>query len=114
MSITKSYNKQTGFYYAYETYYEWDEALQKRVQHKHCIGKFDPETGEVIPNGKPGRPSGVSRIPRIDKEFVPLTPNVDTSGLIARCKKIDSMLSEATSELSDLEREIDEINSASE
>lgn len=57
MSVTKSYNKQTGIYYAYETTYEWDEEKQKKVQHKRCIGQFDPETGKVIPNGKVGRPS---------------------------------------------------------
>jgi len=57
MSITKSYNKHTGVYYAYDTTYEWDEERQKKVQHKRCIGKFDPITGEVIPNGKVGRPS---------------------------------------------------------
>mgnify|MGYP007070196153 CR=1 FL=1 len=57
MSITKSYNKQTGIYYAYETTYEWSDEKQKKVQRKRCIGQFDPETGEVIPNGKVGRPS---------------------------------------------------------
>lgn len=57
MSITKSYNKQTGIYYAYETTYEWSDEKQKKVQRKRCIGQFDPQTGEVIPNGKVGRPS---------------------------------------------------------
>lgn len=58
MSITKSYNHRTKTTYAYETSYEWDPSRQKRVQRKHCIGQFDPETGEIIPNGKRGRPSG--------------------------------------------------------
>ncbi len=44
MSITKSYNKHTNTYYAYETTYEWDDARQKKVQRKHCIGQFDPDT----------------------------------------------------------------------
>ena len=57
MSITKSYNKQTDTYYAYETTYEWSDEKQKKVQRKRCIGKFDPVTGDVIPNGKVGRPS---------------------------------------------------------
>lgn len=56
MSITRSYNKHTGTYYAYETSYVWDEAKQKKVQRKQCIGQFDPDTDEVIPNGKRGRP----------------------------------------------------------
>ena len=56
MSITKSYNKHTDTYYAYDTSYVWDEKLQKKVQKKVCIGKFDPQTGKVIPNAKRGRP----------------------------------------------------------
>lgn len=56
MSITRSYNKHTGRYYAYETTYEWDETQQKNVQKKRCIGQYDPKTDEIIPNGKRGRP----------------------------------------------------------
>lgn len=56
MAITRSFNKHTGKYYAYETSYEWDESKQKKVQRKKCIGQFDPITGEVIPNGRRGRP----------------------------------------------------------
>ena len=57
MSITKSYNKHTNTFYVYETTYEWSEEKQKKVQRKRCIGQFNPETGEIIPNGKVGRPS---------------------------------------------------------
>lgn len=57
MSITKSYNKHTNTYYAYDTTYVWDEKSQRKVQKKVCIGQYDPETGEVIPNAKRGRPS---------------------------------------------------------
>ena len=56
MSITRSYNKYTDTYYAYETTYEWDSQAQKKVQRKKCIGKYDPLTGEIIPTGKRGRP----------------------------------------------------------
>ena len=55
MAITRSYNKHTNTYYAHETSYVWDEKTQKKVQKKRCIGKFDPETDEIIPNGKRGR-----------------------------------------------------------
>lgn len=57
MSITKSYNKHTDTYYAYDTTYVWDEKSQKKIQKKVCIGKFDPDTGKIIPNAKRGRPS---------------------------------------------------------
>ncbi|MCD8307008.1 MAG: hypothetical protein LUD51_02070 [Clostridia bacterium] len=58
MSICKSYNKNTGVYYTYEITYTWDDELRKKVQHKKCVGKFDPVTGELVPNGKVGRPLG--------------------------------------------------------
>ena len=57
MSITKSYNKYTNTYYAYDTTYVWDEKTKRKVQKKVCIGKYDPETGAVVPNAKRGRPS---------------------------------------------------------
>ena len=57
MSITKSYNKHTDTYYAYDTTYVWDDDLQKKVQKRVCVGKYDPVTGEIIPNAGRGRPS---------------------------------------------------------
>lgn len=63
MSITKSYNKHTDTYYAYETSYVWDDKRQKKVQKKVCVGHFDPQTGEIIPNAKRGRP-GIKEIVR--------------------------------------------------
>ena len=54
MSITKSYNKQRDIHYAYETSYEWSDKAQKKVQVRRCIGHFDPETKQIVPNGKRG------------------------------------------------------------
>lgn len=114
MSITKSYNKHTGTYYAYDTTYEWDEECQKKVQRKRCIGKFDPVTGEIIPNGKVGRPSGMTRPPQINQggeQRIPPDKAADLSALKGRCEKIEHMLSELSSEVSDLKSEIDRITS---
>ena len=72
MSITRSYNKHTDTYYAYETTYEWDDKRQKKIQRKKCIGKFDPVTGELIPNGRRGRPT------KQNKAQEPVTTIVDT------------------------------------
>ena len=54
MAITRSYNKKSGVYYAYEVDYVWSEAAGRKVQVRKCIGKFDPKTNEIIPNGKRG------------------------------------------------------------
>ena len=75
MSITKSYNHQTNTTYAYETSYEWSDAKQKKVQKKRCIGQFDPATGEIIPNGRRGRPSGSTYTARTE---VPVTAQATT------------------------------------
>ena len=46
--------------------YEWDEAQQKRIQIKRCIGKFDPVTGDIIPTGKRGKKSTSPDFARAD------------------------------------------------
>ena len=117
MSITKSYNKHTGIYYAYDTTYEWDEERQKKVQHKRCIGKYDPVTGEIIPNGKVGRPSGTICPPKDGKESKPQIPSynkIDVGGLADHCEKIEYMLSQLSSEIRDLKDEINRIKTLNE
>ena len=69
MSITRAYNKHTGVYYAYEVNYVWSDKAQKKVPVRKCIGKFDPATNEIIPNGKRGSkpakeyPAGAGKAP---------------------------------------------------
>lgn len=102
MSITKSYNHQTDTTYAYDTSYEWSEEKQKKVQKKRCIGHFDPVTGELIPNGRRGRPSGsTNRV--VIKESVPITEvNRSTESLVelnTRLGMIECTLEKLTSEI---------------
>lgn len=50
MSISKSFNKKTGTTYVYDVYENyWDKDLKKQVTKRRCIGKIDPDTGEIIP-----------------------------------------------------------------
>ena len=114
MSITKSYNKQTYTYYAYETTYEWSDEKQKKVQRKRCIGKFDPDTGKVIPNGKVGRPS-LSRLPRTSaksdtprNELLDISPD-DIKKLTARLNKIEEALQALSVEIHDLRVEVESL-----
>lgn len=108
MSISKSYNKKTGVHYAYETTYEWSEELQKKVQRRHCIGQFDPDTGEIIPNKKVGRP-GVEARPKSVKQAVidtTLSSPTNKKQLASRLKKVESRLSALSSELTVLNDEL--------
>ena len=111
MSITKSYNKQTDTYYAYETTYEWSDEKQKRVQRKRCIGKFDPDTGMVTPNGKAGRPShpkqsGVpTKSAASEKKTHSIQPG-DAEKLASRLAKIEETLQALSEEIHALCAEI--------
>ncbi len=108
MSISKSYNKKTGVHYAYETTYEWSEELQKKVQRRHCIGQFDPDTGEIIPNKKVGRP-GVKAQPKSVKQAVidtTLSAPTNKKQLASRLKKVERRLSALSGELTVLNDEL--------
>jgi len=113
MSITRSYNKHTGTYYAYETTYVWDESQQKKVQKKRCIGQYDPETDEIIPNGKRGRPRKEDASVKIATTPVSATdadPNVTLISAITelseRLKNIETEYSVMADELHGLNNEI--------
>ena len=56
MSIVKSYSKQNNTTYFYEQDYKWNPETKRPEGTRKLIGKLDPETGKMIPTGKPGRP----------------------------------------------------------
>lgn len=45
-------SKKTGIIYAYESKSFWDKKKQQSRAKRRCIGKVDPETGEIIPTRK--------------------------------------------------------------
>lgn len=93
MSITKSYNKHTNTYYAYDTTYVWDEKLQKKVQKKVCIGKYDPETGAIVPNAKRGRPAKKVEVTHSHTSFEQsVTDNINVSAILR--DDVNEMLSQ--------------------
>lgn len=56
MAILK-YANQSGVVYAYESISEWDPVKKQSRSKRKCLGRVDPETGEIIPtSGKKGRP----------------------------------------------------------
>ena len=102
MSITKSYNKQTDTYYAYETTYEWSDEKQKKVQHKHCIGQYDPDTWEIIPNGKVGRPSKPKSQVKSTKRDVQKAQSLQQDDCLRISSKIESIEDRLQSLLDDI------------
>lgn len=107
MSITKSYNKYNGIYYAYDTTYEWDEAKQKRVQKKKCIGKYGPVTGKVIPNGKRGRQFTAPDLEAAAK----VQQEIKESKYSSEVEKLAGRLKSVADSYEDLGRELTELTS---
>ena len=48
MSIITQTDKRSGITYAYETTYYWDKEKQQSRAKRTCIGKVDPDTGNII------------------------------------------------------------------
>lgn len=105
MSITKSYNKNNGIYYAYDTRYEWDEVKQKRVQKKKCIGKYDPVTGKIIPNGKRGRQftaPDLESAAKVQQEKKNLKYSSEVEKLAGRLRSVSDSYADLGRELTEL------------
>ena len=112
MSITRSYNRHTNTYYAYDTTYEWDEKAQKKVQRRRCIGKYDPDTGEIIPAERRGRPAKYIETEHIENtagssalQYREILSKART--LASRISSIEDMISNASEDIRSLRQSID-------
>ena len=56
MATVKVYNKERDVTYVYDSYSYWDKEKKQPRSKRKLIGKLDPETGEIVPTGKRGRP----------------------------------------------------------
>ena len=106
MSITKSYNKHTNTYYAYDTTYIWNEDKQKKVQKKVCIGHYDKE-GNIIPNARRGRPS--RNVPSNIKEADP----TEQAHHLSDMGKISQAVMDILSEIHQIEKSLESLTSKS-
>ena len=113
MSITKSYNKHTDTYYAYDTTYVWDEASQKKVQKKVCIGQYDSKTGNVVPNARRGRPSKYQNVAETQSNSLNMVPTMNpayNSNHI--CEELENailLMAEMESSINELSRQIQQL-----
>ena len=55
MAIIKQYHKDTDTTYVYESISYWDAEKGQSRSKRKCIGKIDPESGEMVPTGKRGK-----------------------------------------------------------
>ena len=52
MAVVYQKNKGSGIVCAYESQAFWVKEKQQSRAKRKCIGKVDPETGQIIPNRK--------------------------------------------------------------
>ena len=71
MGIVTQTDKRSGITYAYETTYRWDKEKKQSRAKRICVGKVDPQTGEIVPTRGRAR-KGESKLPakRGPKPFV--------------------------------------------
>ncbi|MBR1708354.1 MAG: hypothetical protein IJ719_05950 [Clostridia bacterium] len=101
MSITRAYNRRTGVYYAYDVQYVWNEEAQKKLPVRKCIGKFDPVTNEIIPNGKRGpKPVKDYSTPKVN-ELDGNSSKKDEGQAVYTSSEVASAVSEGLKEVSD-------------
>lgn len=55
MAIITQYHRDTNTTYVYESTSYWDPEKGQSRSKRKCIGKIDPETGQMVPTGKRGR-----------------------------------------------------------
>ena len=115
MAITKSFNRRTNTWYAYETSYVWDEALQKKVQKRKCIGKFDPETNQIVKNGPRGRPQltpeeiARNNVVAAAPAPVPSVPEAKLVILLKRLEGLEILSHSILNEVTAIKNEINEL-----
>ena len=57
MTQIQHYDKRVGITYVYESESYYDPEKKQSRSKRKLIGKIDPDTGEMIPTGRRGRPS---------------------------------------------------------
>lgn len=104
MSISRSFNKNTGVTYVYDVYENyWDKEKKKYVQKRRLIGKIDPETGQIVPTrSRKKSPSVSGSSAPLESDYEALyhqaareleQKNLEISLLTSRLEKLENELS---------------------
>lgn len=68
-AIVYQTNKKSGVVYAYKSISHWDKEKQQSRAKRVCIGRFDPETNQIIPTRKKALSA---EIKKTERDFVPI------------------------------------------
>ena len=102
MAIIRQYHKDTDTTYVYESKSYWDPELKQARSKRHCIGKIDPETGEVVPTGRRGKKKKEDKAPSGDyKELLDRyeAAEKENTRLHARIQVLEEQLEEKEKQL---------------
>ena len=100
MAIIRQYHKDTDTTYVYESESYWDPELKQARSKRRCIGKVDPDTGEVIPTGKRGRKNEKKHSEDYDALNRQLTKaKQEKVALTARISELESLLADKEKQL---------------
>lgn len=102
MTITKSYNKHTNTWYAYDTTYVFDETKNKKVQKRKCIGKYDPVTDSIIDTGRRGRPQRVVDPQSVKTSNSAVLSSSEIEAILKKIGSIEKGITELQSEVREL------------
>lgn len=103
MSIIKLTNKKTGVVYVYESFSYWDPQKKQPRNKRKLIGKIDPETGDIVPTGKRGRPSKAAADPQTG-EAIPQSECEELQMLRQRVLHLNKELAQKDATIHDLNR----------
>lgn len=66
MAVIYQYDKRSGITYAYESYSYWDKEKKMTRAKRKLIGRFNKETGEIVPTDGRNRDGKLKE--SVDKE----------------------------------------------
>ena len=119
MAIIKQYHKDTNTTYVYESESYWDPELKQSRSQRRCIGKIDPETGEMIPTGKRGRKKATKEDSQGNEEYAKLLAAYENTQkenleLNTRISTLEKELSETSKQLRKYQVTVNRIKELSE
>ncbi len=68
MAIIKQHDKRSGITYVYESHSYWDPEKKMTRAKRKLIGRYDPETGEIVPTDGRNRKAAAKKKAAADTE----------------------------------------------
>lgn len=113
MRIEYCRNKKNGTVYVYRAESYYDPTKKRCGARRKLIGKLDPETNEVIPTGKRGRPRKVQEQPsKISEVTVNSGGRTEEAGAVLELTKLHDEMTKLNEKVIKMDKFISVILSA--